>query len=128
MGAFSNYEENAIIDHMLRGQSFTPPTTVYLGLFTVTPGEDNSGVEVSGGAYARQALTLDAASGGATANTSAITFPTATADWGTVAYFGIYDALTGGNLLMYGALTTSKTIGSGDTFKVNAGDLDITVD
>ena len=81
MSALSDYLENAIINHLLRNQAFTPPTTVYLALFTANTGlEADLGVtgEVSGGAYARQTCALDAATTGATANASEITFPTAT--------------------------------------------------
>lgn len=128
MAEFSDYYEDKIIDHMFRAVAFTPPATIYLALYTVAPTDAGGGTEVSGGGYARQSVALDVASGGATANTSDITFPTATADWGTVVAVGIFDAEIGGNLLMWSNLDTSKTVNNGDTFKINAGDLDITVD
>jgi hypothetical protein len=128
MAEFSNYLEDKIIDHMLRNQAFTPPSTLYLALYTDDPTDADTGTEVSGGSYARQAVTLSAASGGASSNSADITFPQATADWGTITHVGIRDAATGGNLLMHSALDASKTINSGDTFKINAGDLDIAVD
>jgi hypothetical protein len=128
MAAISDYYENKIIDHMLRAQAFTPPSTIYLALYTVAPTDAGGGTEVSGGGYARQSFTLTAASGGASSNSADITFPTATADWGTIVAVGIFDASTGGNLLMWANLTTSKTVNSGDTFKINAGDLDISFD
>jgi hypothetical protein len=128
MAAISDYYENKIIDHMLRAQAFTPPSTIYLALYTVAPTDAGGGTEVSGGGYARQAITLSAASAGATSNSADITFPTATADWGTIVAVGIFDISTGGNLLWYGNLTQSKTVNNGDTFKINAGDLDITLD
>jgi len=128
MAAISDYYENKIIDHMLRGQAFTPPSAIYLALYTTAPSDAGGGTEVSGGSYARQSFTLTAASGGASSNSADITFPTATADWGTIVAVGIFDASTGGNLLMWANLTASKTVNSGDTFKINAGDLDITLD
>ena len=85
------------------------------------------GTEVSGGAYARQAVTLAAASGGASENSADITFPQATADWGTITHLALMDALTGGNMLMHTPLDASKEVNNGDTFKINAGDLDVTV-
>ena len=97
MSALSDYLENAIIDHLLRNQAFTPPATVYLALFTANTGlEADSGVtgEVSGGAYARQTCALNAASSGATANTSEITFPTATLAWGTITHWALVDHVT----------------------------------
>jgi hypothetical protein len=128
MAEFTDYLENKIIDHLLRNQSYTPPATVYLALFTTATTDAGGGTEVSGGSYARQAVTLAAASGGASSNSADITFPQATADWGTVTHCALYDAVSGGNMLMHSALDASKTINNGDTFKINAGDLDVTVE
>ena len=128
MGALSDYSEAQVINHMLRNQAYTPPATVYLALYTTTPDDTGGGVEVSGGAYARQACALDAATVGVTANTSDITFPTATANWGTIVAVGLFDAVTAGNLLWWGALTVNKTVNNGDVFKVLLGDLDLTLD
>ncbi len=127
MAEFSDFMENKIIDHMLRNQAYTPPATVYVALYTDDPTDADTGTEVSGGSYTRQSVTLSAASAGATSNSADITFPTATADWGTITHVGLRDASTGGNLLMHSALDASKTVNNGDTFKINAGDLDITV-
>jgi len=128
MGSFSDYFENKIIDHMLRNQAFTPPSTLYVALYTVAPTDAGGGTEVSGGSYARQAVTFSAASGGATSNSADITFPQATADWGTIVAVGILDASSGGNLLAWGALTANKTVNSGDQFKITAGNLTLSVD
>lgn len=135
MTAFSDYYENKIIDHMLRGQAFTPPATVYVALFTANTGlESNSpSAEVSGGSYARQTLTLSAAAAGATSNSGDLTFPTASANWGTVTSVAIVDHATNTtwgtnvNVLMYADLTASKVINSGDVFRILTGDLDATV-
>ena len=127
MAEFSDFLENKIIDHMLRNQAYTPPSTVYVALFTTATTDAGGGTEVSGGAYARQSITLTAASGGASENSADITFPQATADWGTITHVALMDALTGGNMLMHTALDASKTVNNGDTFKINAGDLDVTV-
>jgi len=128
MAEFTDFMENKIIDHMLRNQSYTPPATVYVALFTTATTDAGGGTEVSGGAYARQAVTLSAASGGASENSAEISFPQATADWGTITHVALMDAATGGNMLMHTALDESKTVNNGDTFKINAGDLDVTVD
>ena len=127
MAEFTDFMENKIIDHMLRNQAYTPPSTVYVALFTTATTDAGGGTEVSGGSYARQAVTLAAASGGASENSADITFPTATADWGTITHVALMDALTGGNMLMHTPLDASKTVNNGDTFKINAGDLDVTV-
>jgi len=128
MAEFTDYLENKIIDHMLRNQAYTPPSTVYVALFTSATDDTGGGTEVSGGSYARQAVTLSAASGGASSNTADITFPQATAAWGTITHVALMDAETGGNMLMHSPLDASKTINNGDTFKINAGNLDVTVD
>lgn len=127
MSAFSNYLENKILLHVLSNTAYTSPAAVYLGLHTADPTDAGTGTEVSGGSYARQSF-ASTISGNAASNTSAIEFPTATATWGTVGWVAVWDNLTGGNLLFHGALTASKTIASGDVFRVPAGDLDITLD
>lgn len=125
--SFSNYLENKVLDHVFGGVAYTAPATLYVGLFTSSPGETGSGTEVSGGSYARQTIAFTV-TGSQASNTAAVEFPTATASWGTVTFAAIYDALSGGNLLAYGALTTSKTIDSGDVFRIPAGDFDINLD
>lgn len=127
MSAFSDYAENELLDHVLGTGSFSMPS-VYVGLFTSSGGlESNtsgSWTEVSGGSYARQSASFDAASGGAASNDADIEFPEATASWGTITHFALMDAATNGNVLMWAALTADKTIGSGDTFVFKSGEID----
>ena len=127
MAALSNYLENALINATLRNTTYTSQAVVYVGLFITDPTDAGSGTEVSGGSYARQTATFGAPSDGASTTSADITFPTCTADWGTVAFFGIYDASTSGNLLYYGALNNSKTIETGDILKIEAGNLTVTL-
>ena len=130
-GSFGNFWENEILDHVFGKGSYTPPT-IYVGLSTADPTDDGSGIaEPSGNGYARvQTAAGDwaAASGGAISNANDIVFPEATGSWGTIAYFFLSDASTGGNMLAHGSLGTSKAIGSGDTPKFAAGDLDVSLD
>jgi len=128
MAEFTNYLENKLLDHVLNNASFTSPTTVYVGLFTATPTDTTSGTEVSGGSYARQVLSVTTASSGVVTSDADITFPQATANWGTIVALGIHDALSSGNLLMYTDLTTTKTIDAGDILKVSSGSLTVTLD
>lgn len=128
MAELSDYLENKLLDHVLRGTSYTSPTTVYMGLYTSDPGDDNSGTEVSGGSYARQAVSVTTASGGIVTSSADITFPQATGSWGTISHIGLLDAVTSGNLLMHTPLTTSKAIDTGDIFKVAAGSLTAELD
>ena len=128
MAEFSNFLEDKILDHVLRNVSYTSPTTTFIGLFTSDPTDAGSGTEVSGGSYARQALSVTTASGGVVTSSADVTFPQATANWGTISHIGILDAATSGNLLMHTPLTTSKTIETGDILKVNSGNLTVALD
>ena len=124
--SFSDYLETKVLDHVFGGTSYTAPTTLYVALFTAAPSDSGGGTEVSGGAYARQTIAFTT-SGDTTSNNAAIEFPTATANYGTVTHVGIYDASSAGNLMAWAALTSSKTIETGDVFRIPSGDLDITL-
>lgn len=129
MSDLSNYLEDELIDHVLRNAAYvTPGTDIYVALYTSDPTDADAGVEVSGGSYARENVTAwDAPSNGATANTAEVAFTEATDVWGLVTHVGIHDHISAGNLLFHAALTVSKQIDSGDTFKFNAGDLDVSL-
>lgn len=127
MAAFSDFLENAIINATLRNVSYTSPASVFVALFTTDPTDANSGTEVSGGSYARTAVTFGAPSGGVASNSGAVNFPTATGSWGTVTHFGVFDASTSGNLLYHGALAVSKAVGSGDSVSFSVGQLTVTL-
>lgn len=127
MAEMSTYLENALINATLRNTSYTSPATVYMGLYTSDPTDANTGTEVSGGSYARVAVTMGAPSDGVSTNSAAIEFPQASGSWGTVGWIGILDASTSGNLLYHTALDTSKTISSGDIFKIAIGGLSVTL-
>ena len=134
MSAMSDYLEVELRKHLFRTGSFTKPSALWIGLYTAAPTDAGGGTEVTGGSYARvQRDPLDAnwtaasSTDGLTDNAAAITFPTPSANWGTITHFGIFDASTTGNLLIWGALTTSKTVNNGDpapSFAIGA--LDIT--
>lgn len=128
MAELSNYLENKLLDHVLRNVSYTSPTTVYVGLYTSDPADDNSGTEVSGGSYARQILSVTTATAGIVTSSVDVTFPQATGNWGTITHIGLLDALTSGNLLMHTPLTTSKLIETGDILKVPTGNLTASLD
>lgn len=128
MAELSDYLENKLLDHVLRNTSYTSPTTVYVGLFTADPTDAGSGTEVSGGSYARQILSVTTATGGIVTSSADVTFPQATASWGTVSHIGLLDALSSGNLLMHTPLTTSRAIESGDILKISTGNLTASLD
>jgi hypothetical protein len=127
--SLSNTFETHTLNYLFTTTSVTRPTAWYIALFTSNPAEDASGTEVStsGTAYARQSATFTV-SGNEATNSAAIEFPTATASYGTVTHIGVFDASTGGNLIAYAALTTSKAIDTGDVLRLPANDLDITMD
>lgn len=131
MGSFSNYLENEILDHLFGKATYASPT-IYVGLSTSDPGDDGAGLaEPSGGSYARVATAAtdwNTASSGSLDNATAIEFAEASASWGTITHFALFDAASSGNMLAHGSLTTSKTVSSGDTASFAAGALDITLD
>lgn len=125
-GNLSNYLEDKLIDHFLGTATYTMPSSVYVALYTVAPSDSGGGTQVTGGSYARQVATFSASSAGATSNTGNIDFTGMPAC--TVVAIGIFDALTTGNLLLWGTLTANKTVDAGDTLRIATGDLDISID
>jgi hypothetical protein len=146
MAAWTDYAENKIVDAVFRGQPLNAPATFYVGLFTTADNDAGTArVEVSGGSYARVAVTSSLANwagtqgagttvvstgaSGTTSNNSVITFPAPTANWGSVVGLGLFDAATGGNEWVYGTLTTPKTVNSGDAAPIfSAASLSIQID
>lgn len=124
--SLSNTYETNVLTWTFTNSAVTRPTSWYIGLFTTDPGETGSGTEVSGGSYARTAVTFTV-TGDTASNSADVEFAAATASWGTVTHLAVFDASTGGNIIAYGALSASKAIGTGDIFRVAAGDLDITL-
>jgi hypothetical protein len=125
----SDYLENKLVDHLFRSATFAKPAALWIALFTAAPSDAGGGTEVTGGSYARvnlapsdanwrptQGATGAASVGtsGLTANAVPVTFPAPTAAWGTVSHFGIFDAATAGNLLVWDVLTTPRPIANGD--------------
>ena len=124
----SNYLENVILASLLDS------STWYVALHTADPTETGATGEVSGGSYARKDVVASngtewtTPSGGATENINAIVFVQATANWGTITHCSIWDSVSGGNCLLYGALNAAKVINNGDIFEFAAGDAHITCD
>ena len=127
--AFSDYLEDKLLKHTFANTAFTTPGTVYLGLFTAAPSDTGGGTEVSGGSYARISCAFSVSGTNPTTatNSSAAEFATATGTWGAVGWVAVFDASTSGDMLAWAALTASKTVSSGDVFRFDAGDLDITL-
>jgi hypothetical protein len=126
MAEMSNHLENELYDHVLRNASYTSPTNIYVSLHTADPTDAGTGTEVSGGSYARTAVTMGAPTNGSGTNSVDVQFPQATGDWGTVTHIGIWDATSAGNMLFHTPLDTSKNITTGDVFKIASGSLTVT--
>ena len=139
MTANTDFFENKLIDFIFRAQALgvnstaaagTGPATLYVSLFTANPTDSTAGTEVTGGSYARVAVTSSlanwagtqsagsttASSGtsGTTSNNNVITFPTPSANWGTITGSGVHDAASAGNLLFWAVQTPNKTVNNGD--------------
>lgn len=129
MSAMTNYLEDALVDHVLRNTSMSSPSDVYLALFSSDPGESGDTTdELSGSGYSRQSISFDSPSDGATQNGSSISFTNNSGGTWNVEAIGIMDSDTGGEMLFYGTLDSSKTVADGDTITFDSGDIDITLD
>lgn len=120
----TDYLEDKVRDHVLRGIAYTSPPTVYLALFTTATTDAGGGTEVVGGSYARQAVAFAAggAGSGAADNSAAETYSNMPAV--TVTHAAIFDALVGGNMLLHAPLSSPKTVGAGDALNFPIGDID----
>jgi hypothetical protein len=132
-GVLANAARHGLLDLAFGRVSFTRPSTVYAALLTAPPSYTGGGTEVSGGSYARVSITNNTsnfpnASGGSKSNANAIGFATPTADWGVITDLGIYDSSSGGNLLYFKSLTTSRTVLAGQTFSLPVGAVTASLD
>ena len=135
--SFSDYLEDKVLNHVFGGTAYTAPSTLYVGVFTSAASDTGPGTEVSGNGYARQsaAFTVSGTSPTTATSSAAIEFPEATGSWGTVTYAGVFDALTGGNMLAWAELTDPadfvtplpKAISTGDILRISAGNLKVTL-
>jgi hypothetical protein len=128
MTAFSNYLENKLLGVTILGSSFTAPTTIYVGLATALSTDGDLVTEVTGGSYTRRVGTFGAPAAGQSINSGNITFPQATANWGTVTHIVLYDAASSGNVLYWAALDVARPINTNDTLVLPTGSLSITLD
>lgn len=130
MSAASDFLENALLNHVLGGSTYTQPADIYVALMKASAQDNNSGSgqEVSGGSYARQIVTFGAASSGTSTNTNELTFEALSGVSATpISHIALYDASTAGNLLFHGALTTPKTVADGEDAVIRVGQLTISL-
>lgn len=131
MSKASNYLEGLTIDYFFRHQQVTQPNQIYLALYKTNPTDADTGAEITGGSYERQLLAMTAptqkSDSAVTTNNERIEFPRASSEWGEIAYFGVRDAKTGGNLLVYGAFNKPINIMEGNQFIIDDNNLEINV-
>ena len=111
MAKLSNYAEGKLYDHTFRNIPWTSPPNVYVALHTADPGEDCTNAELSGDNYARALISaMGAATDGIGKNSAIITFASPSASWGTITHFSVWDAISGGNPVIYSPLDASKLV------------------
>ena len=121
MSEASDYLENEILDHFFGGAA-----TIYIALYSAAPNDAGGGTEISGNGYARQSVPFGTASGGSIASNADVTFTASGGAWSEVTHFGLFDASTGGNLLVHSAVDASFTLADTDVYTFSSGN--ITVD
>lgn len=124
---FTYYAQNALLNHVFRGVTYSSPAGIYLALFLSDPGPTAAGQEVSGGNYARQAVTFGAPVNGVILNTNQITFPTPNLDWGTVTFLGLFDSLSSGHLIAIAPATPNRVVNIGDVLRFGVANLSVTL-
>ena len=130
-GAISDYLAEELLNFVFRNVGYSVPT-IYIALCTavVVDGDDGDSITEPSppNNYARKAhAAWDTAAAGATENTGIITFNVPSGTWGLITYCAILDALTSGNLLLYGDVA-DQTPDDGDTVQFSDGELDVTMD
>lgn len=129
MTAMSDFLEDSVLDLVLRGVPYSGGSNIYAALYTTPTTDSGGGVEVVGGGYSRvQVAAFDPPASGQTSNSAPVSFNSATAGWGTVTHFALYDDPATGNLLYHGALTVPRTVNAGDTFVFPPGNITISHD
>lgn len=122
----TDYLEGKVLDHALRNTAWAQPSALYMALHTANPGDTGTASEVVGGSYAAQVIAFNASSGGVAASNGAVSFAGMPAV--TVTHFSIRDAVTGGNVLFVGPLSSPQTLTAGATLAFSAGQVTVTAD
>jgi hypothetical protein len=134
MAQASNFLENKFLTGLLGGSNVTFSGKPYIALMKSAPSDAGGGTEVTGTNYSRVRIgdtgqgNFSVGSTGTATNSSAFTFADAGSNWGTVTHIALYDAASGGNLLLFATLNASANIQSGDIFKIPASGFTITMD
>ena len=131
MSAFSNYLEDQITGWIAGTTFAAAPTATFVQLYSQDPTDAGS---ATGALYSRVSIasgagswTRGTAGNGTITNASAFTITSSATATASATHVAIFSSATGGDLLFFGALTTAKTIASGDEVKFNASALTLTV-
>lgn len=129
MGSISDYLELKWLDHVFENSAFSVPTNIYIALSTADPTDDGSGIaEPSGNNYERKVInTWNAASSRISTNNGVITFNTASGPWGNITHYAIFDAITSGNMLAHGSLSSAKDVVNGNTPSIADTEIEVSV-
>lgn len=129
MSNLTDYAEKLVLDWLLTGDAVTRPPALYVALFSSATDDTGAGTELVGNGYARELVTVSSASspGGTTSNSNDLLFEATGVDWDTITHMGIYDAVSGGNLLWQGAVTEPTLITVGQIFVFIVGSIDFTL-
>jgi hypothetical protein len=129
---FTTYQQQRILNRLFGAVAYTEPATLYLGVSSTTINENGTGAtEPTGGAYSRISVSNNTSTWGNLSvgvgrqNLVPFEWASATAPWGTITYVGVYDALTGGNMLYYSELVVPKNIGADDVLRVAVNSIQI---
>jgi hypothetical protein len=121
----SAYLDDRILESIFKNTAFTPPASVYLALYTTNPSASDTGTEVTGGSYSRKVLAFAASAGATIASNASVTFSALAA--ATITHYGVRDASTGGNLLVYGALPNPVVTNAGDDVTIASGSISFSI-
>jgi hypothetical protein len=129
MTALSNYAESQVIKWLMTAAGVTRPSAWYVALHTADPGETGATAELSGNGYARQSAAFTEDTNGLVDNDADVTFgPNTGSNWGEITHISIWDAVSSGNCLAKGAISSPVTINVNDSLKFAAGQLDVSID
>ncbi|MCI8554152.1 MAG: hypothetical protein HFJ80_04315 [Clostridiales bacterium] len=124
----SQYGERAVLN-ALRGTPFRAEQ-LYLGLFVSPPTSVTAGKEPDDPRYTRLRMELteprQEGSAAIAVNAQDCTFAAAFTHWGPATHFGLFDAVKGGHLLLYGELEQPLNIHKWEAPAIPAGSLKVT--
>ena len=129
--SFSDYAEQALLDHLFKLSAGYAQPTLYLAVSTADPLDDGSGVaEPVGNGYARVATAASdwQRTGSVVDNVNQLSFPQASGSWGTLTHFALFDAASGGNMIAHATLGTAKAIAANETLRFPAGNITLSLD